>query len=135
MTHSSCHWEEGFLLGIVDLYSRSKPYAILIYRSFIQNIPYLILLPYLEIAKTHSFYFHFPLTSKSFLSFLLVRSICSSKTNRRKDNSPNYIEISKNQTRIGRFVWFLKSYKWKNYFEPCFQLLKINDLGQFEKSQ
>ena len=21
------------------------------------------------------------------------------------------------------------------YFEPCFQLLKINDLGQFEKSQ
>ena len=21
------------------------------------------------------------------------------------------------------------------YFQPCFQLLKINDLGQFEKSQ
>ena len=53
----------------------------------------------------------------------------------RKDTSPNYIEFSKNQTRIGRFVWFQKSYKVKFYFEPCFQLLKINDLGQFEKSQ
>ena len=53
----------------------------------------------------------------------------------RKDNSPNYIEFSKNQARIGRFVWFQKSYKGKFYFEPCFQLLKINDLGQFESSQ
>ena len=53
----------------------------------------------------------------------------------RKDNSPTYIEFSKNQTRIGRFVWFQKSYKGKFYFEPCFQLLKINDLGQFESSQ
>ena len=51
----------------------------------------------------------------------------------RKDTSPNYIEFSKNQTRIGRFVWFQKSYKGKFYFEPCFQLLKINDLGK--KSQ
>ena len=53
----------------------------------------------------------------------------------RKDNSPNYIEFSKNQTWIGRFVWFQKSCKAKNNFEPCFQLLKINDLGEFEKSQ
>ena len=53
----------------------------------------------------------------------------------RKDTSPNYIEFSKNQTRIGRFVWLQKSYKGEFYFEPCFQLLKINDLGQFEKSQ
>ena len=53
----------------------------------------------------------------------------------RKDTSPNYIEFSKNQTRIERFVWFQKSYKGKFYFEPCFQLLKINDLGRFEKSQ
>ena len=53
----------------------------------------------------------------------------------RKDTSPNFIEFSKNQTRIGRFVWFQKSYKGKFYFEPCFQLLKINDLVQFEKSQ
>ena len=53
----------------------------------------------------------------------------------RKDTSPNYIEFLKNQTRIGRFVWFQKSYKGKFYFEPCFQLLKINNLGQFEKSQ
>ena len=28
-----------------------------------------------------------------------------------------------------------ESYKGKIYFEPCFQLLKINDLGQFEKSK
>ena len=53
----------------------------------------------------------------------------------RKDTGPNYIEFSKNLTRIGRFVWFQKSYKGKFCFEPCFQLLKINDLGQFEKSQ
>ena len=53
----------------------------------------------------------------------------------RKDTKSNYIEFSKNQTRIGRFVWFQKSDKGKLYFEPCFQLLKINDLGQFEKSQ
>ena len=54
---------------------------------------------------------------------------------RKVDNS-NYIElISKNQKRIGRFVWFQKSYKGKICLEPCFQLLKINDLGQFEKSQ
>ena len=52
-----------------------------------------------------------------------------------KDTSPNFIEFSKNQTRIGRFVWFQKSYRWKIYFEPCFQLLQINILGQFEKSQ
>ena len=53
----------------------------------------------------------------------------------RKVDGPNYIEISTNQKRIGRFVWFQKSYKGKICLEPCFQLLKINDLGQFEKSQ
>ena len=53
----------------------------------------------------------------------------------RKVDSSNYLEFSKNQKRIGRFVWFQKSYKGKICFEPCFQLLKINDLGQFEKSQ
>ena len=53
----------------------------------------------------------------------------------RKDTSPNYIEFSKNQTRIGRFVWSQKSYKGKIYFEPYFKLLKIKDLGQIEKSQ
>ena len=53
----------------------------------------------------------------------------------RKDTSPNYIEFSKNQTRIGRFVWFQKSCNGIFYFEPCFQLLKTNNLGQFEKSQ
>ena len=52
----------------------------------------------------------------------------------RKDTSPNYIDFSKNQTRVGRCVWFQKSYNGKFHFEPCFQL-KINNLGQFEKSQ
>ena len=53
----------------------------------------------------------------------------------RKVDSSNYIEFSKNQKRIGRFVWFQKSYKGKICLEPCFQLLKLNDLGPFEKSQ
>ena len=53
----------------------------------------------------------------------------------RKDTSPNYTDFSKNQTRIERFVWFQKSYKGKFYFETRFQLLKVNNLGQFEKSQ
>ena len=44
----------------------------------------------------------------------------------RKDTSPNYIEFSKNQTRIGRFAWSQKS---------CFQLFKKNELGQLEKRQ
>ena len=55
--------------------------------------------------------------------------------NSRKDTSPNYIECSKTQTRIDRFVWFQKSYKGKIYFEPCFQLFKKNELGQLEKRQ
>ena len=84
---------------------------------------------------SRTFYFNFKLISKSFFSFLLIWSVCSSKMYSRNDTSPNYIEFSKNQTRIGRFVWFQKSYKGKFFFEPCFQLSKINDLGQFEKSQ
>ena len=53
----------------------------------------------------------------------------------RKDTSPNYIEFSKNQKRIGRFAWSQKSYKGKFLFEPCFQLFKKNELGQLEKRQ
>ena len=53
----------------------------------------------------------------------------------RKNDSPNYIEFSKNPQRIERFVWFQKSYKGKICLELCFQLLKVNYLGQFEKSQ
>ena len=53
----------------------------------------------------------------------------------RKETSPNYIELSKNQTGIGRFAWAQKSYKAKVYFEPCFQLFKKNELGQLEKRQ
>ena len=53
----------------------------------------------------------------------------------RNETSPNYSEFSKNQTRIGRFAWSHKSFKEKIYFEPCFQLFKKNDMGQFEKGQ
>ena len=53
----------------------------------------------------------------------------------RKDTSPNYIEFSKNQTRIGRFAWSQKSYKGKIYFKACFQLFKKNELGQVDKRQ
>ena len=53
----------------------------------------------------------------------------------RKNTSPNYIEFSKNQRRIGRFAWSQKSYRGKIYFEPCFQLFKKNELGQLEKRQ
>ena len=42
----------------------------------------------------------------------------------RKDTSLNYIEFLKNQTRIGRYVWFLNSYKGKFYFEPCLSIIK-----------
>ena len=53
----------------------------------------------------------------------------------RKDTSPNYIEFTKNLTRLGRFAWSQKSYRRKNYFEPCFQLFKKNELVQLEKRQ
>ena len=54
----------------------------------------------------------------------------------RKDTSPNFIEFSKNQKRIGRFAWSQKSYKGKFYIEPCFQrTAKKNELGQLEKRQ
>ena len=53
----------------------------------------------------------------------------------RNDTSPNYIELSKNQTRLGRLAWSRKSYKGKIYFEPCFQLFKKNELEQLEKRQ
>ena len=51
----------------------------------------------------------------------------------RKIDTPKYIEFPKNQKRFGRFVWLQRSYKGQ--IEPCFQLSKIKDLGQFEKSQ
>ena len=53
----------------------------------------------------------------------------------RKDTSANYIFQSQKSNKNWEIVWFQKSYKGKFYFEPCFQLLKIKDLGQFEKSQ
>ena len=44
----------------------------------------------------------------------------------------NFQEIEK---KIGGFDWFQKFYKGKLYFEPYFPLLKMNELGQFKKSQ
>ena len=58
-----------------------------------------------------------------------------SKLYSRKDILPNYIEFAKNQKRIGRFSWSQKPYNGKICFEPCFQLLKKNESGQFEKTQ
>ena len=46
----------------------------------------------------------------------------------RKNTCPNYIEFSKNQTKIDSFAWSQKSYKKNNYFELCFQLFKKNEL-------
>ena len=135
MTHSSSHLEQCFLLRIVDLYSINNAYAISVYGNFKQNVPYLVLLLYTEIMMSHTFYFHFHLFSKSFFSFFFIWSACSLKMCSRKDASPNYFEFSKNQTRIGRYVWFQKSYKWKFYFESCFQLQKINNLEQCDKSK
>ena len=37
--------------------------------------------------------------------------------------------------KLGDLFGFSNSYKGKIYYEPCFQLLKTNDLGQFEASQ
>ena len=51
----------------------------------------------------------------------------------RKDILPNYIEFAKNQKRIGRFSWSQKPYNGKNYFEPCFQLLKKMNLDKSKK--
>ena len=36
----------------------------------------------------------------------------------------SYIELAKNQKRIGRFSWSQKPFNKKLYFELCFQLLK-----------
>ena len=64
---------------MADLYSSINAYAISIHGKFIQRFPYLVLLPYMEIAMTHTAYFHFLLISKTFFSFLLIWSVCSSK--------------------------------------------------------
>ena len=58
-----------------------------------------------------------------------------SKIYSRKNILPNYIESAENQKRIGRFSWSQKPYNGKIYFEPCFQSLKKNELGQNEKTQ
>ena len=47
---------------------------------------------------------------------------------------PTTLNFQKSKT-IGRFVCFQRYYKGKLKLEPCFQLLKINVLGQFEKFQ
>ena len=66
LTYSSWHWEEWFFQKVADLYSNINAYAISIQGKFIQNFPCLVLLPYMEIAMTHTAYFHFLLISKLF---------------------------------------------------------------------
>ena len=54
----------------------------------------------------------------------------------RNVDSPNYFEFSKSQKELGDLFGSKnptrEKYTWN---QPCFQLLKINDLGQFENSQ
>ena len=63
---------------------------------------------------THFVYFHFHLTSKIFslISLNLISLFSYWKRYSWKDTSPNFIEFSKNQTRIGRFAWSQKSLFW-----------------------
>ena len=128
LTHSGCHWEKNFLQKMVDIHSSNNAYLISIRENpsvfettFISRNcdDSYCLLPFSFNLKIIS------LISPHLISFLF-------KMYSRKVVSPNYYEISKNQKRIGRFVWFQKSYKGNFYFEPCFQLLKILDLGQLE---
>ena len=80
-------------------------------------------------------YYLLPFSFNLKIIFLIsLHQFALQKCTQKKDTSPNSIEFSKNQTKIGRFVWFQKPYKRKIYFEPCFQLLKINDLGQHSDS-
>ena len=58
-----------------------------------------------------------------------------SKMKSRKDILPNYIDLAKNQKRIGKIFWSQKPYNGKIYFEPCFQLLKKNESALIEKTQ
>ena len=50
----------------MDFYRSSNAYAISVRGNFIQNIPYLVLLPDMEIKLSKIFYFQFHLISKLF---------------------------------------------------------------------
>ena len=52
----------------------------------------------------------------------------------RKDTSPNYIEISINQTRLGRFAWSQKFYKGKKYW-TLFSTIQENWVRTTQKRQ
>ena len=56
LIHSSTQLEEWFHQRTAELHRRSNPYGIFIYENFIQNIPYLLLLPYMEIMKSHTIF-------------------------------------------------------------------------------
>ena len=102
-------------------YNKSDNYAVSVHENFIQNYPYLLLIPYMEIMMTHSVYFLFQRIAKPFFSFLLIWSACLSTMYSRKETIPNHIEFSKNQTSTERFARYQKFCKGKVYFEPCMQ--------------
>ena len=91
LTHSSCHWENDFCRKwwsfIVVVTPTQLPYR--------ENLPYLVLFPYQEMAMTHAAYFHFHLISKSFLFFLLIWSVWSSKCTREKLIVPTILNFQK----------------------------------------
>ena len=127
LTHSSCHWEEWFLQKLMSLCGNfvsptQFPLWDTSYKTF--HIWY-----YFLIGKSRWLI----LLTSIFISLISPHLISLfSKMYSRNFDSPNYIEFSKNQKKVVRFVWYRRSYKRKKYFEPCFQLLKLNDLGQFE---
>ena len=130
LTHSGCHWEKWFLQKMVDIHSSNNAYIV-----SIRENPSVFETTFISTNRDDSYCllpFSFNLKIISLISSHLISLLF--KIYSRKVVSPNYYAFSKNQKRIGRFVWFQKSYKGNLYFEPCFQLLKIRDLGQFEVS-
>ena len=53
----------------------------------------------------------------------------------RKDTSPNDVEFAKKSNKNWEICLVPKILQGEIYFEPCFQKLKLNDMGQFEKSE
>ena len=51
-----------------------------------------------------------------------------------KDTSPDFTEFQKSNKNWEIYL-VLKILQGEVYFEPCFQLIKKNELGQLEKSQ
>ena len=86
---------------------------------------------------THTAHFHFPLffyAQNHFSHFSLSDQFVLVCT---EENLivPTIVNFPKIKKGIGRFFWFQKSIERKFHSKPCFQLEKIIDLRQFEKSQ